>query len=33
MVAYYPNTEQLLFDSDEAFENWLEAENKEIYGE
>lgn len=29
MVAYYPNTELLIFDTDESFEKWLEAEEKE----
>ena len=30
MVAYYPNTEQLTFHTDEAFNKWLEAEKNEI---
>jgi hypothetical protein len=29
MVAYYPNTEQLIFETDEAFNKWLEAEKNE----
>lgn len=29
MVAYYPNVEQIIFETDEAFNSWLEAEKKE----
>lgn len=29
MVAYYPSVEQLVFETDEAFERWLEAEKNE----
>lgn len=30
MIAYYPNVEQLVFETDEAFERWLEDEKKEM---
>lgn len=29
MVAYYPNVEQMIFKTDEAFEKWLEDEKNE----
>lgn len=28
MVAYYPNTEQLIFNTDEAFKKWLISEEE-----
>lgn len=29
MVAYYKDVEQLVFQTDEAFERWLDSESKE----